>query len=56
MSKEETINAEIAAYVKGEVDGEVVSTEENCGSMWITTDSGKVYSVMIMQCEPDNLG
>jgi len=50
---EQEINAEIASYVKGEVEGEVVSTEENCGSLWITTDSGKVYSIMVMECEPD---
>ena len=53
MTTQEEINAEIASYVKGNVEGEVVSTEENCGSMWITTDSGKVYSIMVMECEPE---
>lgn len=53
MTFEESINEQIASYVKDSLEGEIVSMEENCGSMWITTDSGKVYSIMVMECEPE---
>ena len=34
-----------AAYIK--------DIEENCGSIWITLDNGKTYSIQIIECEPE---
>lgn len=46
---------QIAGYVLGELGGvdEVKEVEENAGSMWVTTKDGKVYSISVMECEPE---
>ena len=44
---------QIAYYVEGEVEGNITEVEENCGSIWITTDEGKTYSILVTECEPN---
>lgn len=44
---------QIAYYVQGEVDGEITEVEENCGSIWITTDTGQTFSILVTECEQD---
>ena len=40
--------------VSDEHDAEPIeSVEENCGSIWITLDNGKTYSIQIIECEPE---
>lgn len=34
---------------------EIKETEENCGTVWITLYSGKVYALTIMESEPEQL-
>lgn len=51
---ENKIAQQIAAYVAVEVDSEIESTEENCGSMWITTVSGKTYSITVEECKAED--
>jgi hypothetical protein len=52
-TEQEIFNSEIAGFVNESVDGVITSVEENCGSFWITTDEGKTYSIMVMECEPE---
>jgi coenzyme F420-reducing hydrogenase beta subunit len=54
MSKEDEIKNEIVSFVATELGGieEIESTEENCGSMWITTKDGKTYWIQVSECEP----
>ncbi len=54
MSKEDEIKNEISSFVISELGGinEIESTEQNCGTMWITTKDGKVHSFSVMETEP----
>lgn len=45
---------QIGSFVVREISDEVVDIEENCGSMWITTKSGKVFSVSVMETESED--
>jgi coenzyme F420-reducing hydrogenase beta subunit len=52
---EDQLIEKVQMFVLGEVGGieEVKDVEENAGSMWITTKDGKVYSISVMECEPE---
>jgi len=34
-------------------DEEIISVEENCGSVYIDTANGKSYSISIIECEQE---
>ena len=44
---------QVAYYVDDQLDGDVTHVEENCGFIWIETDKGKSYSILVTECEPD---
>lgn len=35
---------------------EVEDVESNCGSTWITLKNGKVYALLVVECENEDLG
>ena len=53
IQKEDDFNDTISNFILGEVDGvdEIEDIEDNCGSLYIITKDGKVYSVSVMECE-----
>jgi hypothetical protein len=42
---------EIGQHILSEIGEEAVSIEPTSGAVYIETESGKVYSVSIMECE-----
>ena len=53
--EEKEINEAIKKFVLGELGGanEVLEVEDNCGTMYITTIDGKVYSVSVNEITPE---
>lgn len=47
------MNEQILNYVLDQLDDEVQEVEENCGAIWIKTESGKTYSILVTECEED---
>jgi hypothetical protein len=39
-------------YILSQTGEQLVSFEENAGSLWLTGESGKVYSIMVIETEP----
>jgi hypothetical protein len=53
LMKAKELSESFGTFILTEVGGSsnIKEIEENCGSMYITTNDGKVYSVSIMECE-----
>lgn len=47
------INETILAHIKSNLGGKIVSIEENAGSLWITCNDEKTYSLLVLECEKD---
>ena len=55
LTREKELSESIGSFVLGEVGGSshIKEIEENCGSMWITTNDGKTYSINVTECESE---
>lgn len=51
MTNTTTQAKEIGSHILSQIGEDVVSIEPNYDSIYIETESGKVYSVSIMECE-----
>jgi hypothetical protein len=56
LEKEDGFAEAIVQHVTSEIGGisEIKEVEENCGSMWITTNDGKTYYVQVGECESED--
>lgn len=55
LTRAKELSESIGSFVLGEVGGSshIKEIEENCGSMWITTNDGKTYSINVTECESE---
>lgn len=56
MSKHEEFKNQVANYVLGDFlqNDEVVTIEENCGSMWINLKDGTSWYVEVGKCDDED--
>lgn len=48
------INKIILTHIKSNLGGKIQNIEETAGSLWVTCNDGKVYSIMVAECMEDD--
>lgn len=47
----EELKLQLANEISSLIPDDIISVEENCGSIYVETASGKTYSISIIECE-----
>lgn len=48
---DDSLELQLGQEVLGLIPDEITLVEENCGTVYVETKSGKVYAISVMECE-----